>query len=66
MVGYDLNEDGIVDVPLERVSSFHDGRPGNDPHSDAVLHSSSYAAATAVKRHFAQAAALCAEPPVAR
>jgi len=60
MSGYDLNEAGLADVPVERVSSFHDGRPGIDPHTDAVLHGSSYAAATAVKRHFAQASALCA------
>jgi len=59
MPGYDLNEDGMPDVPLERVSSFHDGRPEIAPHSDAILHGSSYAAATAVKRHFAQAAAQC-------
>jgi hypothetical protein len=63
--GYDLNEDGIPDVPLERVSSYH-GPPGMDSHADTVLWGSSYAVATAVKRHFAQVAAQCAEQAGAR
>ncbi|MGD2063764.1 MAG: hypothetical protein PVF51_09325 [Nitrospirota bacterium] len=61
MSGYDLNEDGVADVPLERVSSFNGRRHGLVPRADTVLWGSSYAAATAVKRHFAGASAQCTE-----
>jgi hypothetical protein len=66
MSGYDLNEDGIADVPVERVSSFSDRPPGTARRTGALLHGSSYAAATAVKRHFTQAAAQCTEQAEAR
>lgn len=50
-LGYDLNEDGLVDVPLQRVSSAKTSSTGIPLRSTQIFKGSSFASPTALKHH---------------
>ena len=51
-LGYDVNEDGEPDVPVERVSSSRQGRDRPPRDGGRILKGSSFAAPAALRRHF--------------